>query len=131
MDGTSKRCFVIQRFDGDKYDRRYDEVFAPAVRATGLEPYRVDRDPKADIPIDAIEKEIDEATICLADITEDNPNVWYEVGYAYARRKRFVWFVGLNEQQNFRLTFNIGVSKSCKGRLQAIFAQLKQVSKSE
>jgi hypothetical protein len=24
-------CFVIQPFDSDKYDKRFDEVFAPAI----------------------------------------------------------------------------------------------------
>lgn len=34
-----------------------------------------------------IEKKIEGAAICLADITENNPNVWYELGYAIASRK--------------------------------------------
>ena len=39
------RCFVIQPFDGGKFDKRYEDVFVPAIQAVGLEPYRVDRDP--------------------------------------------------------------------------------------
>ena len=41
----------------------------------------------ATVPIDMIEKKIKAATICIADITLDNPNVWYEVGYAMASNK--------------------------------------------
>ncbi len=37
-----------------------------------------------EIPIEAIEDGIRNAAICLADITTDNPNVWYELGYAFA-----------------------------------------------
>lgn len=36
------------------------------------------------IPIGAIEDGIRSAAVCLADITTDNPNVWYELGYAFA-----------------------------------------------
>ena len=77
-------CFVIQPFDSGKFDKRYDQVFKPAIVAAGLERYRVDQDPHVHIPIDAIEKGIRNASICLADITTDNPNVWYELGYASA-----------------------------------------------
>jgi len=44
------RCFVIQPFDGGKFDNRYDDVLKPAIQTTGLEAYRVDRDPKVSVP---------------------------------------------------------------------------------
>ncbi|AKH38792.1 MULTISPECIES: TIR domain-containing protein [Nitrosomonas] len=77
-------CFVIQPFDAGKFDKRFEQVFKPAIEAAGLEAYRVDKDPRVDIPIDAIEEGIRSAAVCLADITTDNPNVWYELGYAFA-----------------------------------------------
>jgi nucleoside 2-deoxyribosyltransferase len=80
------RCFVIQPFDGDKFDRRYKDSFAPAIKKAGLEPYRVDSDLSGDILIDEIERGIKESDACLADITEDNPNVWFELGFALASR---------------------------------------------
>ena len=76
-------CFIIQPFD-PKFDKRFEDVYKPAVVAADLEPYRVDRDPGADILIEAIEDGIRKAALCLADITTDNPNVWYELGYAFA-----------------------------------------------
>lgn len=81
---TMERCFVIQPFDGGDFDARYDQVLAPAIVAADLEPYRVDRDPGASIPIQEIEDQIRDARICLADITLDNPNVWFELGFAIA-----------------------------------------------
>lgn len=78
------RCFVIQPFDNGPFDKRYDDVFALAIRDAGLEPYRVDRDPAASIPIDDIESGIRNSQLCLADITIDNPNVWFELGFAIA-----------------------------------------------
>ena len=79
------KCFIIQPFDsGGKFDKRYNDIYKPALEKVGLEPYRVDQDPGVGILIDAIEDGIQDATICLADITKDNPNVWYELGYANA-----------------------------------------------
>lgn len=77
-------CFVIQPFDGGKFDNRFDEVYKPALKDAGLAAYRVDRDPGVEVPIDKIEEGIRDADICLADITTNNPNVWYELGYAFA-----------------------------------------------
>jgi nucleoside 2-deoxyribosyltransferase len=85
------RCFVIQPFDdGGPYDKRYKDVLLPAIKDAGLEAYRVDEDRASSIPIDDIENNIRTSEICLADITPDNPNIWYEVGFAFANDKPVV-----------------------------------------
>jgi hypothetical protein len=79
---------VIQPFDdGGKFDKRYADVFDPAIRDAGLEPYRVDNDPSVSIPIEDIQDGIRRASMCLVDVTMDNPNVWFELGYALASDK--------------------------------------------
>lgn len=83
-------CFVMQPFDNGQYDKRYEDVFAPAIEAAGLTPYRVDQDPAASIPIAQIEDSIKASDICFAEITTDNPNVWFELGYAIASQKQVV-----------------------------------------
>ena len=82
--------FIIQPFDSAKFDQRFEEVFKPALKRAGLKPYRVDQDPGVEIPIEAIEREIVRADICLADISTNNPNVWYELGYALAANRPVV-----------------------------------------
>ena len=77
-------CFIIQPFDSGEFDKRFHEIIEPALENAGLHAYRVDQDPNVDITIDAIEEQISKAAICLADISLDNPNVWYELGYAVA-----------------------------------------------
>jgi hypothetical protein len=78
---------VCQPFDADgPYDKRYTDVIEPAVADAGLEPYRVDRDPSASIPIDKLEETIRTAAACVVDISTENRNVWYELGYARASR---------------------------------------------
>ena len=93
-------CFVIQPFDGGKYDKRFEDVFRPAIEAAGLEAYRTDLDPSVEVPIDAIEEGIRNAAVCLADITADNPNVWYELGYAFARGRPVI-MVCSDERKKF------------------------------
>ncbi|MGO4156001.1 hypothetical protein [Cupriavidus sp. YAF13] len=74
---------MIQPFT-DLYNKRFDDLYKPAVEAAGMTAYRVDQDSSATVLVEAIEKNIKRAAVCLADITEDNPNVWYELGFAYA-----------------------------------------------
>jgi hypothetical protein len=35
----------MQPFDGGEFDKRFDEIYKPAIEEAGFEPYRVDRDP--------------------------------------------------------------------------------------
>jgi hypothetical protein len=79
-----RKCFVMQPFDSGPFDKRYESVFAPAIKAGGVNPYRVDRDPSVSIPIQDIENGIRDSELCFADITTDNPNVWFELGFAIA-----------------------------------------------
>jgi hypothetical protein len=94
-------CFVMQPFDGDVYDKRYETVFAPGIREAGLEPYRVDRDAGVSIPIDDIESGIRNAVICFAEITTNNPNVWFELGYAIAVAKEVVLVSSEERESHF------------------------------
>ena len=98
-------CFVIQPFDRGKFDGRYKETFRPAIQAAGFEPYRVDEDFSVEVPIDDIEKGITEATVCFAEVSINNPNVWYELGYARARKKPMVMVCERNARPN--LPFDI------------------------
>lgn len=84
------KCFVMQPFDKGKFDKRYEDIFAPAIRDADLEPYRVDRDPSVNIPIDDIQAGIEASVACLAEISTDNPNVWFELGFAIASQKEVV-----------------------------------------
>jgi hypothetical protein len=98
---ANNNCFVIQPFDKDKFDKRYTDIFEPAIKAAGLEPYRVDRDLSVRIPIDDIHEGIKQSKICFAEITTDNPNVWYELGYAFASRKDVVMVCSEERKEKF------------------------------
>jgi len=101
-----KKCFVIQPFDNDRFDKRYTDIFEPAIRKSGFEPYRIDKDLSVRIPIDEIEQGISDSEICFAEITTDNPNVWYELGYAFACEKDVV-MVCSDERAGKKFPFDI------------------------
>jgi len=83
-------CFVIQPFDNGRFDKRYEDTFRPAIIAAGLKSYRVDQDPASLVPIEDIEAGIRRCDVCFAEISTDNPNVWFELGFAIAARKPVV-----------------------------------------
>lgn len=110
-------CFVIQPFDGWKFDKRYRDIFSPAIIGAGLEPYRVDADPSVNVPIDQIEEGIKQASVCFADITLDNPNVWYELGYALASGKEIC--IICSEERQGKFPFDIQHRAIIKYRVDA------------
>jgi hypothetical protein len=85
-----EKCFVIQPFDNDKFDKRFEDIFKPAIEKANLDAYRIDKDLSVRIPIDEIEQNISDSALCFAEITTDNPNVWYELGFAFAKNKDVV-----------------------------------------
>lgn len=99
------RCFCIQPFDGGTFDKRFDDIFKSAIENAGLEAYRVDRDPTVSIPIEDIEKGIKLSDICFAEITNDNPNVWFELGFAFAVPKNVVMVC--SDERNSKFPFDI------------------------
>lgn len=98
-------CFVIQPFDGGRFDKRYEDILEPAIKGANLEPYRVDRDPGASVLIEEIEGGIRSAQVCLADISTDNPNVWFELGFAIASQKDVVLIC--SEERKTRFPFDV------------------------
>ena len=83
-------CFIIQPYDKGKFDKRYKDIIKPMIVECGFIPYRVDEDYGTDIPIEAIESGLKRSRIVIAEITTNNPNVWFELGFALALNKSIV-----------------------------------------
>ena len=75
-----KTCFVIMRFESP-YEERCERIYEPAIVKAGLEP-RLARGPGVVKITDAIAEGINNSHLCLIDISENNPNVWSELGIA-------------------------------------------------
>lgn len=50
-----EQCFVIQPFD-ETYNKRYDDIYEPAIRKAELKPYRVDQDLSTRVPTENIKR---------------------------------------------------------------------------
>jgi tetratricopeptide (TPR) repeat protein len=75
------------------FNRVYGEYIAPALEAAGLEAFRADEEIRAgDIRTDMFQ-ELLMADLVIADLSIDNPNVWYELGVRHALRARGVVLV--------------------------------------
>ena len=94
-------AFVVMPFgqkpgkDGSLIDfnRIYEDLIHPALTAVGLEPFRADEEERAgDIRTDMFQ-ELLVADLVVADLTIDNPNVWYELGVRHALRARGVMLI--------------------------------------
>ncbi|GAG06220.1 unnamed protein product, partial [marine sediment metagenome] len=120
------KCFVMQPFDKGPFDKRYEDVIVPAIKKTGLEPYRVDRDPSVSIPISDIESGIRSADVCLADITTDNPNIWFELGYTIACNQLVILICSDSRNTPFPFDVQHRSITKYKTESQRDFEQLKQ-----
>jgi tetratricopeptide (TPR) repeat protein len=98
---TRAHAFVAMPFgakagaDGQVIDfnRVFSEYIKPALEAAGLTVFRADQETRAgDIRTDMFQ-ELLVADLVVADITLNNPNVWYELGVRHALRARGVVLV--------------------------------------
>jgi tetratricopeptide (TPR) repeat protein len=80
----------------------YDDLIKPACEAAGMDVFRADEELAAgDIKSDMFQ-ELLIADLVIADLTLDNPNVWYELGVRHALRARGIVLIqGPREKQPF------------------------------
>ena len=95
-------CFVMMPF-GVWYDRYYQEIYIPAIRDAGFEPVRADELFSTGSEVEQIWEQIEKSKVLLADLTDKNPNVFYELGLAHAARKPVVFTAAKVEDVPFDL----------------------------
>jgi hypothetical protein len=84
-----KLCFVLMPFD-ESFKPLYDKVIKLAVGEAGLDCKRADDIFGTNPIIEDIWEYINKAKIVIADLTNRNPNVFYEVGISHALGKRTI-----------------------------------------
>ncbi|MDR3634132.1 MAG: hypothetical protein P4L84_10020 [Isosphaeraceae bacterium] len=89
--GTAPKpsVFVLMPFD-KQYDDIYKLGIKAAATAAGAYCERVDEQEYEGTILDRIYNQIRTADVVVADLTERNPNVFYETGYAHALGKRTI-----------------------------------------
>ena len=81
--------FVLMPFAAT-FDDVYEVAIQPACEAAGAYAERVDQQIFAGSIMDRVYNQIAKADLIVADMSERNPNVFYEVGYAHALGKRTI-----------------------------------------
>ncbi len=87
-------AFIIMQIGNPELDPMCDEVLVPAITDAGLIARRVDRHNTGDLLKSEIVQFIERAQIIVADLTNERPNCYLEVGYA----------MGLGKKSNLILT---------------------------
>jgi hypothetical protein len=96
-------CFVVMQFT-DEYNSLYSEVIKPTCETYGYFVVRADDFYNSGLIIEDITRSIQESTIVIADVTPNNPNVFYEVGYAHGLGKPTIL---LSDRKREKLPFDI------------------------
>ncbi|MCJ7654443.1 MAG: hypothetical protein MUO97_03940 [Dehalococcoidia bacterium] len=91
-----KKCFVIMPFSGtescneEKWKEIFDHIIKPAVEDCRLG-YKCERSlPERENIIKGILRALSEADVVIADLTDGNPNVFYELGVRHTLTKRTI-----------------------------------------
>jgi hypothetical protein len=83
-------CFVIMPFKLSHSSILWDSILKPVIEEAGFLPQRADVVHSVGQIIDDITHLLEEAHVVVADITGENPNVMYELGYAHALGKNTI-----------------------------------------
>jgi hypothetical protein len=76
-------CFLLMPFGG-WFDKYYNAIYSPAVSDAGFEPVRADDLFSSGMVVKQVWDQIKKAKVLLAELTDKNPNVFYELGLAHA-----------------------------------------------
>jgi len=96
------QAFVVMQFSG--YEELYKDVVEPVTRSFGLNPYRADEVFGPGNIIEDIIRGIETAQVVIAEITPQNENVFYEVGYAHALGKPTILLADRTKKLPFDLS---------------------------
>ena len=75
-------AFVVMQIGDAQLDQLFETVIQPAIESVGLDAKRVDRDNEGGLLKSEIVQFLNNSEIIIADLTNERPNVYLEVGYA-------------------------------------------------
>lgn len=115
---TRKTAFVVLPFKRT-WSKKVAEVIKKTARAAGFE-VKMGRYPESPDVIAQIREDIREAELVIADITGENSNVTYEIGFAHADKQKHRQVIVLNQAIpespfDFRLSSNSHTPRRRKG----------------
>jgi hypothetical protein len=84
-----RKCFIAMKFSNHPLINCY-ETICSVVEKKGYISIRVDQETFSGSSIDALWNSIRSSEIVIADITDGNPNVFYEIGISHALGKQTI-----------------------------------------
>ncbi|MDE0075414.1 MAG: hypothetical protein OXR82_12360 [Gammaproteobacteria bacterium] len=75
-------AFVVMQIGDSELNQLFDTVIQPAIESVGLQAKRVDRHNEGGLLKSEIIEFLNNSDIIIADLTNERPNVYLEVGYA-------------------------------------------------
>jgi hypothetical protein len=97
-------AFVAMPFD-KKFDDLYGYGMSAAINANGLLSERIDKSVYTGDVLDRIKELIETSVLVVANLTDDNPNVFLEIGYSWGRGKPTVLLC--ERQEGSQLRFDV------------------------
>lgn len=101
--------------EGINFNKVYEDYIKPALEGEGFEVFRADEETRAGSILTDMFQELLLADLVVADLSIDNPNVWYELGVRHALRARGVVLVQC--QRDYQ-PFDVYTDRKLKYRIQ-------------
>jgi len=132
-----KTCFLICPIgdDGSPVRRRADDllelVVQPALEVFQFDVVRADRIPRASVITNDIIQLVQESQLCIADISDRNPNVFYEIGRRHETGKPLIQLIDAGQEIPFDLSgirtleYSLGSPREVKAVIEKIRAFIK------
>lgn len=117
---NEKKCFVIAPIGKSKSDIRktsnqvFKHIIKPAVEPLGYNPIRADQFSEPGIITSQIIECVVDSELVIADLTEHNPNVFYELAIRHAIKKPYIQIIQKDEQ----IPFDLSVTRTIQFDLQ-------------
>lgn len=140
-----EKCFVImpisdkEGYEPGHFTKVYEQIFKPAIKEAGYEPYRVDEEALSQSIIQKIFNGLTKFPMSICDLSSGNPNVLYELGIRHSYdlpvvlvkddKTNFIFDVsGINtiEYKSDRLYENVMIARE---KLQKAIEETKHAAK--
>ncbi len=111
---SSKVCFLICPIGAEGSETRkhsdtvFEHILKPVMSEKGYDLIRADKIIQADTITDSIIHHIESDALVIADITEANPNVYFELGYRTALKKHVIQIAA----NGTKIPFDISIKRT-------------------
>ena len=114
MVSLMKKCFIVCPIGSENSDTRrrsdllFKHVISPVCKETNFEPISIDKENTNGPLTEEILQHLKNDELVIADLTEGNPNAFYEIGYRAALGKPAIHLI----EKDAKIPFDVSVIRS-------------------